>query len=228
MRAKVSVLLKSVTVAFAFLGVILSFINATADGYYHWATRLLYFTGLSNIWIALTFIAMLAVTYIKSLKESTRIKNSLYILRYVFTVSITLTGFIFCVLLGPSAKHDGYNAWTLSSVITHAVVPALSIIDFFVDPCRIRIMKKHTLSSLIPPFIYMVFVLILNACNVDFGRGDPYPYPFFNMKSPAGFFGFSNQMPYIVGTFYWLLFMLVFILSIGAFYRWIYNRKIKN
>ena len=226
-RLKTSALIKAFTVALAILGVTLSFVNAREDGYSHWSKRLLYFTGLSNIWIILTFATMLAVRYVKRLSDNTRVKNSLYILRYVFTVSITLTGFIFCTLLGPGAKYDGYNAWTFSNVMTHAVVPTFAIVDFFVDGYRVRLSKKHVLFTAVPPFVYMLFALILGAFKIDFGRGDPYPYIFFNLDSPAGIFGFSNVPPYIIGTFYWMLLMLGFILSIGIFYRRLYNGKQK-
>ena len=227
-RARVSLVIKILTVTLAFCGVIWSFFNAANDGYYHWATRLLYFTALSNLWIAFVLVAMLLQPRMKSMRDSTRVKNSLYVLRYVFVVSITLTGFIFCGLLGPSAKHDNYNAWTVASIITHAVVPTLSITDFFIDPYRPELSKKHISYAIIPPFLYLIFISILQFLNVDFGRGDPYPYIFFNYNSPAGFFGFSDEMPYIFGSFYWILIMLAIVLSVGALYLKIYLKKSGN
>ncbi len=224
MRAKISVGLKASVIAFALAGVTLSLINAEADGYSSSAVRLLYFTGLSNIWIALLLSALIVIPRLKACKDNPRVTKTLYVLRYVFTVSITLTGFIFCAVLAPGAGRANYNAWTLSSIMTHVIVPALSIADMFVDPCRVRLSKKHMLYTLIPPFLYLVFASILILLRVDFGRGDPYPYIFLNYYSPARFFGFSDEMPYIFGSFYWILLMLGGIIGIAALYRKLYNK----
>ncbi len=224
-RRKASIAIKSLTVAFAFLGVSLSLVFAARDGYSSAGVRLLYFTGLSNLWIAAMLLAMLIIPCFKAFKENTRVKNSLYILRYIFTVSITLTGFIFCAVLAPGAKNTDYNAWTFSNVITHAVVPALAIFDMFFDPYRVLLTKKHVHHSLLPPFFYLIFASILILLKVDFGRGDPYPYVFLNYYSPAGFFGFSDVPPYIFGSFYWIVLMLFGVIGIGFLYRKLYNKR---
>ena len=55
------------------------------------------------------------------------------------------------------------------------------------------------------------------ALNWDFGGGNNYPYFFLNWDSPAGAFGFSSEMPYFMGCFYWIVVMIAFIslLSLG-------------
>ncbi len=224
MRNKISFSLKIATVALAFAGVIWSFFNSAADGYSHWSKRLLYFTSQSNVWIALCMLAILIIS-LKPFAERTRVKNFLYILRYVFTVSITLTGFIFCTVLAPGAANDNYNAWTGASILTHVAVPILSIVDFFLDPYRVSLKKRHLFFTATPPFIYMIFATVLVLMKVDFGRGDAFPYFFFNYYSPAGFFGFSDEMPYILGSFYWIVFMFFLIIGVGALYRKLYKRE---
>ncbi len=226
MRAKISFGLKAFTILIASLGVTLSLIFAERDGYSSSASRLLYFTAISNIWMVAMFCAMLVLPRIKSCKSSTRVKNTLYVLRFIFTVSITLTGFIFCAVLAPGAKNANYNAWTHSSVLTHVAVPLLSIADMFVDPYRIKLTKMNVLLCTLPPFIYLIFASALVILKVDFGRGDPYPYVFLNYYSPAGVFGFSDEMPYIFGSFYWIILILFGILGIGFLYRKIYNKNI--
>lgn len=225
MRNKISVLLKSLIFTASFSGVILSFFNAQSDGYSHWSKRLLYFTSQSNIWIGLVCLLILLVPLIKSIQNSSRVKNTLYLLKYVFTVSITLTGFIFCAVLAPGAANDNYNAWTLASIMTHIIVPVLSVVDFFIDSYRIRILKRHIPLVALPPFAYMIFASVLCVLKVDFGRGDPFPYFFFNFNSPAGIFGFSDEMPYVIGSLYWIAFMLGIIIGVGALYRKLYNKK---
>jgi len=224
-REKISFSLKFTSVGAAFVGVIWSFFNASADGYSHWSKRLLYFTSLSNLWIALTFIAILAAARSKRLSDDTRVKNFLHILKYVFTVSITVTGFIFCAVLAPGAGNVNYNAWTAASILTHVVVPALSIADFFVDTYRVKLVKRHILLTTVPPFLYSVFASVLCVLKVDFGRGEPFPYFFFNYYSPAGVFGTSDVMPYKIGSFYWIVFILLVVIGVGALYRKIYNKN---
>ena len=228
MKNKISFFTKISVVAFSFIGVVWSFFNATSDGYSHWSKRLLYFTSLSNIWIALCCLAILLLPAVKSLRDNTRVKNLFYLLKYVFTVSITLTGFIFCAVLAPGAANDNYNAWTVASIMTHVMVPVLSVADFYLDGYRIELKKRHISLSTLPPLLYMIFASVLVILNVDFGRGDPFPYFFFNYYSPAGIFGFSDVMPYRVGSFYWIIVMLGIIIGLGAIYRKLYNKKSKK
>ena len=225
MRRKTSICLKLLIPFVSIFGVILSFFNANADGYSHWSKRLLYFTSESNIWIALSCILILLLPYLKSASNSTRAKNSLYVLRYVFTVSITITGFVFCAVLAPGAENDNYNAWTVASIMTHVLVPVLSIVDFFVDDYRIKLTNRHMIYTVIPPFLYLIFAGALGFMKVDFGRGDTFPYFFMNFNSPAGMFGTSDVMPYKIGSFYWIIFMLAIVISIAALYKKLYNKK---
>ena len=227
MRNKISFYLKWVITVTAFVGIVISFFNANADGYSHWSKRLLYFTSESNIWIALSCLSVLLLPRFKSISCCTRVKDLLYVLKYIFTVSITITGFIFCAVLAPGAENDNYNAWTVASIMTHIIVPVLSVADFFIDEYRIRLSKMHMLYTAIPPFLYLVFASVLGFLNVDFGRGDPFPYFFMNYNSPAGFFGTSDVMPYKIGSFYWIVFILFVVLGISALYRVIYNKRQK-
>jgi len=66
---------------------------------------------------------------------------------------------------------------------------------------------------------------VLCIMKVDFGRGEPFPYFFFNYYSPAGVFGTSDVMPYRIGSFYWIVFMFFLIIGVGALYRKLYNKK---
>lgn len=223
MRSKISCGLKLFVIIFSIAGLLCNFISASADGYSHWSKRLLYFTTLSNLWIAVTVALMLLLPYASAWNSSTRVKNFLYILRYIFVISITLTGFIFCFVLAPGAENDNYNAWTVGSIFVHVLVPAASIADFFVDPCRVHVQWRHAFLTLVPPFFYLVFASLLGSLGVDFGRGDTFPYFFMNYNSPAGVFGTSDVMPYKIGSFYWIAFMLLVIISLAALYRALYN-----
>ncbi|MBQ8372507.1 MAG: hypothetical protein IJX38_06205 [Clostridia bacterium] len=211
-----SIALKAATVLFSFGGVILACAFSSADGYHPWGTRLLYFTQLSNIWIGAICLCILLCNAFGKRGGRASVKPWMYTLKFIFTVSIALTGIIFCGLLAPFAD-DSYNAWSFYSIFNHAVVPVLALVDFYVDPYPLVFKRRNILYSAMPPFVYFILCIILNVLNVDFGKGEPYPYIFLNFKTKAGFFGIVASDPYpIVGSFYWLL--VCFAVIIGVAY----------
>ena len=225
MRGKCSFALKLLTFVGAISGVILSMLRYDLDGYSHPTKRLFYFTGLSNIWIGVLMFFLLLLPYMGAWGKSEKVKQTSYVIKFVLTVSITLTALIFCTVLAPGSAENDYHAWTLSSLLTHVFVPLLAIFDFFLDEYKTAIATKHVYYTVIPPLLYFIFVTILILSGFDFGRGDPYPYFFLHFDSPAGIFGFSRQMPYLIGTFYWIIIMLGLILGIGFLYRKLYHLK---
>ena len=222
MRKKISFGLKITTATASLVGVLLSFFAAQNDGYSHWSKRLLYFTGLSNLWLSLTLIVLLLLFPFGRRADTVWGKRA-YLLKYIFTVSITVTGFVYCAFLAPFADKS-YHSWSFPNLLTHVFTPILGIADFFVDDTPIPLKKRHILYSTIPPLGYFVFASTLHLWNVDFGRGDTFPYFFLNLRSPAGVFGFSDQPPYIMGAFYWILLFLAMVLSFAGLY-YIFKKK---
>ena len=208
-------------------GLFISLLESTAHGYSHWSKRLLYFTGLSNVWIGICVLIILIAPFVKALNTDFG-KDMLYVLRYIFTVSITVTGIVYCFILAPFAKEGEFNPWTLSNVLTHVVAPVLTLVDFFIDEYKLRLTKEHIVFTAIPPLMYFVFSSILNLLSVDFGRGDDYPYFFLNLKSPAGIFGFSDTPPFVIGSFYWILLFLFMVYSIAFPLALVNNKIIKK
>ncbi|MBO7344818.1 MAG: hypothetical protein J6U92_02635 [Clostridia bacterium] len=201
------VFLKILTVISSIGGVLLSLINATFDGYSAWYKRAYYFTAQSNIWLGLTFFIIL-------LNRSQRIKEKLYIFKFIFTVSISITAIIFCSVLAPFAD-ESYHVWSLSGILTHVISPALALTDYFLDDYKIKF-KKHTpFLAVLPPLIYFLVVSIMHLLKIDFGRGQTFPYFFLNFFSPAGIFGFSNQPPFFLGVFYWIILVLLAVIFIS-------------
>ena len=220
-RKKISFTLKALIALLAIGAVIAACILAERDGYSHWTKRLLYFTQMSNVWIGVT--ALLFVSFgIRESDTSAHITPKwLHTLRFVFTVSITVTGIIYCGFLAPFATED-YNPWTATGIITHVVVPALSVADFIIDESEISFKRKHAFLGVLPVLAYFVFASALCAARVDFGRGDPYPYFFMNYYSPVGLFGVDmTASPYPeIGAFYWISVFLLLVLGLSfGFYK---------
>lgn len=201
-RKITSLILKAIIVLSVTVGVI---IHVVAD-----ARALLFFTTQSNLWIGATCLVGIVLMLLK-----TPLAHWMYSLKLIFTVSITLTGVVYCTMLAPWL---GAEAYTFSSTLLHVVVPVVSVADFFVYDYPAEYKKWECLTVTIPPFYYLAFAGVGYAFNWDFGYGGQnYPYFFLNWGSPAGAFGFSDQSPYI-GVFYYVLILLAFVVGIGALY----------
>ncbi len=209
--------LKILTALCSLIGLILSFAFYKADGYSHWWKRLLFFTSQSNLVVALFFIFLVVFPFIK-FKNAEKANNLVCTIKFSLTIAITITGFIFLAVLAPFAHRTGYNAWSLSSILTHIITPVLAASDYFLSD-MIPLKKRHLFYSLIPFVFYLIFASVFCILKIDFGRGEPFPYFFMNYYSPAGVFGFSkNTPPFVLGSFYWFIILIGIILSIGLFY----------
>ena len=209
MVKKIFIANKLVIFIISYLGVGLSlFLYGKID-----LTRLLFFTAQSNLWIGtnslLIFINFLVGDKRNSVKK-------LYQMQYIFTVSITMTGIVYCFLLAPFSNGILDNPWNIPSLFTHVITPVFAVVDFLLDSGVVKIKAIDTLYALIPPFIYFFTTSILELFNIDFGYGEPFPYFFMNYSSPAKLFGFSKQFPYYIGSFYWyvILFGVGFLISV--------------
>ena len=183
------------------------------EGFMGGGRAFLYFTVQSNLWIGVVCAVFFVLGILSCIKPSFLIPRVLYIVKFVFTVSITLTGIVFCCVLAPTLPGSFKSA---ANVLTHVVVPLAAVIDlFFCRPQKIA--YKEFAFALIPPVYYLCFAGVGYALNWDFGGGNNYPYFFLNWDSPAGAFGFSSEMPYFMGCFYWIVVMIAFIslLSLG-------------
>lgn len=223
MEKVVSLINKGIVVISVIMGVILSVLQRT-DAFMSGASTFLYFTIQSNIWIGLICLVFIIIEIINRIKHVNFYKRWMYIIKFIFTVSITLTGLVFCTVLAPTMKA---LAWNITNVLTHVIVPLFSIIDLFVDRSNFKYSHKHCLLSLIPPAYYLIFSLICYFADIKFAYGENFPYFFLNYSSPAGVFGFSNVMPYFMGSFYWIVLMLLLVLAFAYIYRFI-DSKIKN
>ena len=214
-RKIASLILKSVVVVFAVVGVIISVV----ENYRH----LLFFTIQSNIWICIACLVGLVLMLTKA-----QVKSWMYSLKLIFTVSITLTGVVYCTMLAPTL---GAYAYTFSNTVLHMVVPVAAIADFFVFDNAVQYRKWECVMATIPPFYYLAFAGVGYALNWNFVYGLNYPYFFLNWGSPAGAFGFSNESPYL-GVIYYVLILLVFVIGVGALYvglsNLIHRKQLQN
>ena len=195
----VSMLLELATAVCMVTGITLT--SQMGGGFMGGGTAFLYFTVQSNLWIGATCALFFVLNALSLAKPSFCIPRVLHVIKFVFTVSITLTGIVFCGVLAPTLLGSFKSA---ANVLTHVVVPIAAVIDlFFCRPQKIA--YQEFAFALIPPVYYLCFAGVGYALNWDF------------WDSPAGAFGFSSEMPYFMGCFYWIVVMIAFIslLSLG-------------
>lgn len=204
----VSIILKAIIVISATWGVVIS-ASASSSSFMGGDTVFMYFTIQSNILIALICLIGAILILIN------RVSNKVWhIIKYVGTVSITLTGVVFCFVLAPTMARD---AWSLGNVLTHVIVPLASIIDFFVVSTIMSIRKINVLWVTVPPILYAIYSGIGYVRGWEFIDGYNYPYFFLNWGSEAGAIGFSGSLPFM-GPVWWIIILLIFLIIVGFIY----------
>lgn len=217
-RMTVSLILKGIVIIAAAVGTYLSAFGSSGS-FMAGKKAFMYFTVQSNILIAL----ICAVGAVLLLRKSA-VKNAWFVIKLVGTVSITLTGAVFCFMLAPTL---GDFAWQFRNILTHAIVPVAAIADFFVTGIYGDIRKKQVFFVELPPVAYTIYAGICYAAGVTFADGKTFPYFFFNWGGPAGAFGFIGEFPFM-GCAWWILALGLIVLATGYLYLAIINRMKRN
>ena len=206
-RKTISWILKGIVIICAVSGTVISAL-AGKNTFMGGSHVFMFFTIQSNIAIALVCLIGMAFL-LKGLAP-----GWWYVVKFVFTVSITLTGIVFCFVLAPTLKG---HAWNLQNILTHVVVPIAAVADFFVTGVRSDIRKNSVIYVTIPPLLYAVYAGIGYVSGWEFIKGANYPYFFLNWGSPAGAFGFVKGLPFM-GCVWWILAILIFLIAVGLLY----------
>ena len=207
-KKNLSYALKIIVILAAFIGTGIS-AYGDRDVFFCGLNIFMYFTNQSNV-----AIAIICAVGLYLMKRGKKISERHYIIKYVGTVAITLTGVVFLLVLAPTL---GAAAWDSHNVLTHIVVPIAAIADFFVVVPGVEIKKHNVFYVIIPPLVYAIYAGIGFVRGWDFYEGNNYPYFFLNWGSPAGAFGFINEMPYM-GSAWWILALLIFLIIVGFCY----------
>lgn len=203
-----SLFLKATVVIGAIVGVVLS--HYSARGFMGGNSTFLYFTIQSNLWIAILDTIALAMMLRGG---STRRCYSLA--QLIFTVSITLTGVVFCFVLAPTMAPG--TAFGPANVLTHVVVPTAAVVDFVVCRKSYVFHRTDAVYPTLPALYYLAFASIGYVMDWPFGEGVNYPYFFLNWGAPVGAFGFSGEFPFM-GVVYYILAILAFLIALSSCY----------
>ena len=213
-----SIIVKITLIIGVIIGVCASLVQ---DGFYD-PSHFLYYTIQSNLEMGI--ISLVCLFFL--LKRNGQIPQAVYILKFIFTVAITLTGFVFNFILYPEGVIHNYplNPFSTSNFFTHIFVPVASLIDFFAFDYKMKISNKTFLLGLITPLLYFAFVMVCTFIGIRFYEGGFVPYFFLDYKQ-CGWFTFE---PGVIGVFYWIIFQLLLVLLLSFVLIFFLKKRKKN
>lgn len=203
------------TALFLRLAILLSTVYATVM-MLHWPIGFTFFTQLSNLFVAAVVLAQLV---------SRGRAPALKLWKYAATVSITLTFLVYLLVLAPITPGGIAAAYAqdhCASLCMHLITPALTVADFLLHDTDYPWQKRQVWLSALPPFVWLLFILLLGKLGVRWGPGGSMtaPYPFLNYAAPAGWFGFlpetANVTTMGVGVCYAIMLLIPVVLLLGA------------
>lgn len=242
-RDAASVILRLIVVACSFCGILLT---TRGSDFMSEGKAFLYFTVQSNIWIGATCIVFLVLGAVRRVKTELVIPQWLYALKYMFTISITLTFLVFALML--SGDMDADYLLSPSNLTLHFLCPIAAIADYIIADVEFEGKKRHILLAVVMPFYYCAFVFVcvitgtlfytvsasdvvstanaLSASDVtsaaDFYSGSgKVPYYFFDWET-LGWFSVSEKG---LGVVYWMIILICGLLAFGALYIFINQKR---
>lgn len=212
-------------VLFAMIGLFLTFREPGAG-----KNTILYFTTQSNIWMMLICFTMAAYDI-----SNTKVPNAVYVIKYIFTVSILVTGIVYNLILAPQyALYFGsfLKAYTVSVSILHVVVPLLGFVSYiFFDENPLK--RKSDLLGCTMPMLYFLFITALSMVSTedflfDGIDGTPSRFPYFFLDYiNHGWFTLTDNIAEL-GTFYWLLIGFILVIVISRILRYVQKKAVQS
>ena len=129
-----------------------------------------FFTIQANI-IAVIFLLFYGAYMGKQQKK--RANLSAQYIRGAVTLYMLMTGVIFSLLLS-GLKDVNLTAVPWDNIVLHYIMPAVLVIDWLIDPPKVKLAFKKSLIWLSYPLVYVVYTLVRG----HFAQW--YPYPFLN------------------------------------------------
>ncbi|MBQ7371119.1 MAG: hypothetical protein IJW67_04435 [Blautia sp.] len=210
----------------------------------HWPIGFTFFTQLSNLYCAAAAGCQLLIL-LKKNKESRSAgfsacgyrehpfgeaidrplpyRRILYIWKYTAVVSILLTFLVYLCILAPMMPGGILHAYTqdhCASLCMHILTPSFMLIDFFLNDSDYDWSTVRSFIGLVPPFCYLIFLLLLGQCGFRWGGDMMAPYLFLNYGAPAGWFGYMPETAGYtslgIGVFYLVILLILLVWLLGA------------
>lgn len=205
------------------LGIFLNYLGPTPP-----KSIFLYYTIQSNILLAVICLVFVIYDLIKK-----SIPNYMYVVKYAFTIAIAITGIAFNLFLAPQQiEHYGFaKTYSAASTLLHVVTPILGLVSYLLFD-KFPFKKKFDLYGLIVPLGYFIIIVGLSTIedlylfnDLD---GTPTKFPYFFLNHiDNGWFTLSSNL-YELGTFYWFIIMIIFVIVISLVIRFLQSKIIQT
>lgn len=204
---------------------ILASLYGMTRSFYGWIF-LTYFTNLSNIFmdIMLGWFLLQDIAALKADRTPAR-SNTAYRVKFLATVSITLTFLVFMLILAPNTPGGFWGAYFRNgagSFGVHFLNPLLAIIDFCICDHEFKSTGKDAFFGVIPPLCYVAFILVLSSLGLRWGKNMYAPYNFLNYGAKTGWFGFDlstmGAESFGVGVFYMIVVLVLIFIGLGRLF----------
>lgn len=222
-KKKLPLILNIIVIISSLIGLIKTFSDYTFMS----TSALYYYTIQSNILITIIMI-IFAIYNLFNFK----ITQILYIIKYIFTIGITITFLVFLLMLTPQIITTGNIEYlfSITNLTLHFISPIISIISFiFFD--NLKFNKKYYYLGLTMPLLYLIFSFFVAKINPvgifkNFdGTTSKFPYFFLDYET-NGWFSITNDF-FKVGTFYWIIIIFCVILLISVLLLNMNNKRHK-
>ena len=123
------------------------------------------------------------------------------VLKFVFVIMILVTFLLYNILLADYPSVAAYFS-SLKNGLNHCILPILFVLDWFLFYERGKTRWNWPLLSILPPFCYVVYILVRARILAVTCRLVPvvYPYYFLNLKN-LGWPGFLRWMAVLLAAF---------------------------
>lgn len=193
---------------------------------WHWKAGFTYYTQLSNLFAAISVVFQLWAE-----SRGGIIRHRAKTVKFAATVAIFVTGTVYLFVLAPMEPQGMAAAYAqdhCSSLVLHAVVPILMVVDFLRNDTDRRYGRYDVLVALAPPIVYLVFMLSLGAAGFRWHDTMTAPYPFLNYAAPAGWFGFRPETADYtttgIGVAYSVIALMALFVLVGSMLLTVANR----
>lgn len=176
---------------------------------------LVYFTIQSNLLCFIFYLIVIVLTLMKKLKKN----NIYYIVKGTSTMTITITMFVYQILLSSSDGMGAYINHELECNFVHLYVPLLIIFDYIIFGEKGNLKKHYPFIWSIILIAYLIFDIVYVSLGGTFANGNNYPYFYMNVEELGLFKVMIN-----------CLCIYIFFVGYGYIVQWLDNKvaKLKN
>ena len=169
---------------------------------------IIYFTNLSNLLCLIYFTVLIIMTLLKKVKRN----DTYYILKGMVTMAITITMFVYNIVLSSNEGMNAFSGHALECNLVHLVVPLMVILDYIIFGEKGNLKKEYPIIWSLVLILYQIFVIIYVAFGGTFMNGATYPYFYMDIQKYGTF-----------GVLFNLLIIYIFFVGYGTIVQKIDN-----